>query len=192
LEIHIDSHTLNDDHIGWTTMSGFNQSCICIPFVSRYFTRPRFDRRYRHTLFNLIHSKYFTRSVIRYHFATNSLNTFLQVMLILITEWARSISLRLGMDKFHLNTCNPRSTFRLPERHLYDYPLIGWRLMASKLSSGSRELHYLRNKIHDIGKSFTKTNTMTRSNCCALFGSVHHIIHLMIWSHYLLTNHIYG
>src|SRR3954471_9093644 len=124
-------------------MSGFKQSHIYIPFVSRYFTCPRFDRRYRHTYFNLVHSKYFTRSVIRYHFVINSLTTCLQAVLISITEWARSISLRLGRDKFHLDTYNPTSTFRSPERHLYDHPLIGRRLMTSKLSSDTRELYYL-------------------------------------------------
>src|SRR3954465_1316280 len=55
----------------------------------------------------------------------NSLNTCLQAVLISITEWARSISLRLGRDKFHLDTYNPTDTFRSPERHLYDHPLIG-------------------------------------------------------------------
>src|SRR5215213_1137678 len=29
-----------------------------IPFVSRYFTYPRFDHRYLHTLFNLVTDKY--------------------------------------------------------------------------------------------------------------------------------------
>src|SRR4051812_19808622 len=91
----------------------------------------------------LVHSKYFTRSVIQYHFVINSLTTCLQAVLISITEWARSISLRLGRDKSHLDTYNPTSTFRSPEKHLYDHPLIGWRLMTSKLSSDTRELHYL-------------------------------------------------
>src|SRR4051812_17527137 len=67
----------------------------------------------------------FSRSVIRYHFVINSLTTCLQAVLISITEWARSISLRLGRDKFHLDTYNPTDTFRPPERHLYDHPLIG-------------------------------------------------------------------
>jgi hypothetical protein len=83
--------------------------------------------------------KYFTRSVIRYHFVINSLTTCLQAVLISITEWAWSISLRLGRDKFHLDTYNLTSTFRLPERHLYDHPSIRWRLMTSKLSSGTRD-----------------------------------------------------
>ena len=74
---------------------------------------------------SLVHSKYFTRSVIRYHFVINSLTTCLQAVLISITEWARSISLRLGRDKSHLDTYNPTDTFRSPERHLYDHPLIG-------------------------------------------------------------------
>jgi hypothetical protein len=43
----------------------------------------------------------------------------------------------------NLDTCNPTSTFRLPERHLYDHPLIGWSLMILKLSFGTREWHYL-------------------------------------------------
>src|SRR3954463_1257130 len=64
-------------------------------------------------------------SVIRYHFVINSLTTCLQAVLISITEWARSISLRLGRDKSHLDTYNPTSTFRSPERHLYDHPHIG-------------------------------------------------------------------
>src|SRR3954470_19832585 len=76
-------------------------------------------------LVNLVDSKYFTRSVIRYHFVINSLTTCLQAVLISITEWARSISLRLGRDKFHLDTYNPTDTFRSPEIHLYDHPLIG-------------------------------------------------------------------
>src|SRR3954464_2500627 len=67
----------------------------------------------------------FTRSVIRYHFVINSLTTCLQAVLISITEWAQSISLRLGRDKSHLDTYNPTGTFRSPERHLYDHPLIG-------------------------------------------------------------------
>jgi hypothetical protein len=68
---------------------------------------------------------------------------YLQAVLISITEWAQSISLRLERDKFHLDTCNSTSTFWLPERHLYDHPFIVWRLMILKLSFGTRELHYL-------------------------------------------------
>src|SRR5215216_2356259 len=64
-------------------------------------------------------------SIIRYHFVINSLTTCLQAVLISITEWARSISLRLGRDKSHLDTYKPTGTFRSPERHLYDHPLIG-------------------------------------------------------------------
>src|SRR4051812_44171752 len=67
----------------------------------------------------------FTRSIIRYHFVINSLTTCLKAVLISFTEWARSISLRLGRDKSHLDTYNPTDTFRSPEKHVYDHPLIG-------------------------------------------------------------------
>jgi hypothetical protein len=55
----------------------------------------------------------------------------------------------MGGTKPNLDTCNPTSTLWLPERHLYDHPFIVWRLMISKLSSSTREWHYLM--VYGIG-----------------------------------------
>ena len=47
----------HDDLIGWTTMSRIQAIPYTIPFVNRYVTCPRFDRRYPNTLFNLVTGK---------------------------------------------------------------------------------------------------------------------------------------
>jgi hypothetical protein len=86
----------------------------------------------------------FTRSAIQYHPVIKLIN---HVFANGVWYWLLSgpgvyLSITGGTNP-NLDTCNPTSTFRLPERHLYDHPFIVWRLMTSKLSFGTREWHYL-------------------------------------------------
>ena len=77
----------HDDLIGWTTMSRIKSIPYTIPFVYRYSTCPRFDRRYTDTLFNLVMASLFTRSVT-HHPMINSLIT-LCTLWWCPTEWAQ-------------------------------------------------------------------------------------------------------
>jgi hypothetical protein len=86
----------------------------------------------------------FTRSAIQYHPVIKLIN---HVFVNDVWYWLPSgptvyLSITGGTNP-NLDTCKPTSTFWLPERHLYDHPLILWQLMISKLSSGTREWHCL-------------------------------------------------
>src|SRR3954467_10857510 len=70
--------------------------------------------------FNLVHSKYFTRSVIRYHFVINSLTTCLQAVLISITEWAEVYLSDLGGT----NPISIHTTQQILSDHLRDTFMI--------------------------------------------------------------------
>jgi hypothetical protein len=86
----------------------------------------------------------FTHSTIQYHPVIKLINhVFANSVWYWLSSGPRVYLSDKGGTNPNLDTCNPTSTFRLPERHLYDHPLIGWCLMTSKLSSGTREWHYL-------------------------------------------------
>jgi hypothetical protein len=86
----------------------------------------------------------FTHSAIQYHLVIKLIN---HVFANGVWYWLPSgpevyLSITGGTNP-NLDTCNPTSTFRLSKRYLYDHPFIVWRLMTSKLSSGTMEWHYL-------------------------------------------------
>ena len=56
--MHNDSHTFNEDlyRLNHYVMDYYNP--YTISFVTRYFTYPRFDRRYHYTQLNLVTGKY--------------------------------------------------------------------------------------------------------------------------------------
>jgi hypothetical protein len=86
----------------------------------------------------------FTRSAIQYHPVIKLINhVFANGVWYWLSSGTEVYLSDMGGTNSDLDTCNPTSTFRLPERHLYDHPLIGWHLMTSKLSSSTREWHYL-------------------------------------------------
>jgi hypothetical protein len=86
----------------------------------------------------------FTRSAIQYHPVIKLINhVFANGVWYWLPSGPGVYLSDMGGTNPNLDTCNPTSTFRLPERHLYDHPLIGWRLMTSKLSFGTREWYYL-------------------------------------------------
>jgi hypothetical protein len=86
----------------------------------------------------------FTRSAIQYHPMIKLLShVFANGVWYWLTSGPGVYLSDIGGTNPNLDTCNPTSTFRLPERNLYDHPFIVWRLMTSKLSSSTREWHYL-------------------------------------------------
>ena len=58
MDTHNDSHIFNEDQYWLNHYVEDSNNPIFHSFVSRYFTCPRFDRRYHHTQFNLVPSKY--------------------------------------------------------------------------------------------------------------------------------------
>jgi hypothetical protein len=112
----------------------------------------------------------YTRSAIQYHPVIKLINhVFANGVWYWLPSGPGVYLSDMGGTNPNLDTCNPTSTFRLPERHLYDHPFMVWRLMTSKLSSGTREWHYLM--VWGIGywhrKSYAIVNTLTQSNYCA-------------------------
>jgi hypothetical protein len=86
----------------------------------------------------------FTHSAIQYHLVIKLIN---HVFANGVWYWLPSgprvyLSDMGGTNPISIHATST-STFRLPERHLYDHPLIGWCLMTLKLSFGTREWHYL-------------------------------------------------
>ena len=57
MDAHIGSYIFYEDLIGQTSMSRIQLIPYTIPFVNRYVTCPRFDRRYPNTSFNLVTGK---------------------------------------------------------------------------------------------------------------------------------------
>jgi hypothetical protein len=86
----------------------------------------------------------FTRSAIQYHPVIKLIyHVFANDVWYWLPSGPGVYLSDMGGTNPNLDTCNPTSTFWLHERHLYDHPLIVWCLMTSKLSSGTREWHYL-------------------------------------------------
>jgi hypothetical protein len=86
----------------------------------------------------------FTRFAIQYHTVIKLVN---HMFVNGVWYWLPSgpgvyLSI-MGGTNHNLDTCNPTSNFRLPERHLYDHPFIVWHLVTSKFSCGTRECYYL-------------------------------------------------
>ena len=121
-----------------------HMSTYVVPFVRRYVTCPRFDRRYPIPSSISLPASLFTRSVIRHH-VTNSLVTVLARLLwCCITERAQRYLSDRRNDKSQSRSMPTQQTLsEIPEVHLYDHPVTLWRLMHPTYSYGVRELHDL-------------------------------------------------
>ena len=115
-----------------------------VPFVWRYVTCLRFDRRYLHTSSISLLASLFTRSVI-HHLVTNSLVTLLASFLWChITEKAQRYLSVIRSDKSQSRSMPTQQTpSEVPVEQLYDHPVTLWRLVHPKHSYGIRELHDL-------------------------------------------------
>ena len=142
MDTHVGSHMLQDDLIGWTTMSSIQSIPYTIPFVYRYSTCPRFDRRYTDTLFNLVMASLFTHSVT-HHTVINSLIT-LSSLWWCPTEWAQRYLSVIRSDKSQSRFMPTQQILSgIPAVYLYSHPVTLWRLAQPKYSYGIRELHNL-------------------------------------------------
>ena len=94
---------------------GFDQTLYAIPFVNRYVTCPRLDRRYPNTLFNLVTGK----SLYSYRNAWSRDQTLGHFELIMMmhyrvgleiplrhTEWQIPVSIRVNPTDTFGDTCN--------------------------------------------------------------------------------------
>ena len=138
----------HDDHIGWTMMSRIQSIPYSIPFVNRYVTCPRFDRRHPNTPFNLVTGK----SLYSFH-NTSSRDQPLVTLSSLrwcLTEWAQRYLSVIRSDKSQSQFVPTQQTLsEIPVVHLYSHPVTLWCLVHPKHSYGIRELHDLMVKGED-------------------------------------------
>ena len=110
MDTHVGSHMLLDDLIGWTTMSRIQVIPYTIPFVNRYVTCPRFDRRYPNTSFNLVTDK----SLYSYRNAWSCDQSLGHIELIMMMHYrvGPEIPLRHTEWQIPVSICaNPTDTF---------------------------------------------------------------------------------
>jgi hypothetical protein len=109
----------------------------------------------------------FTRSVIHY-LATNSLVTVLARLLwCCITERAQRYLSDSRNDKSQSRSMPTQQILsKIPEMHIYDHPVMLWRLIHSKHSSGIRELHDLMVRGTCIWHSESSSNKLNDLVLC--------------------------
>ena len=181
----------HDDLIGWTTMSRIQSIPYTIPFVNRYVTCPRFDRRYPNTSFNLVTG----RSLYSYRNAWSRDQTLGHIELIMMMHYRvgqRYLSV-IRSDKYQSRFVPTQQTLsEIPVEHLYSHPVTLWRLVHPKHSYGIRSYTFSWSKemILDIGKA--PANELHDLVLCLGLSLVHHIILLMMWSCYQMRTHVHG
>ena len=141
LDTHVGSHMFHDDLIGWTTTSRIQVIPYTIPFVNRYVTCPRPDRRYPNTLFNLVTGK----SLYSFHNTSSRDQLLDHTELIMMmhyrvgpeiplrhTEWQIPVSIHVNPTDTFGDTCSiplwsPSYvvTFGTPKA-LLRYPGVTW------------------------------------------------------------------
>ena len=167
-----------------STMSRIQSIPYTIPFVYRYSTYPRFDRRYTDTLFNLVTANLFTHSVT-HHPVINSLIT-LCTLWWCPTEWAQRYLSVTRSDKSQSRFVPTQQTLsEIPVVHLYSHPVTLWRLVHPKALlwyPGVTQSHGLRKWNLTLEKLLA--NELHDLVLCLGLGLVHHIILLMMWSRY--------
>jgi hypothetical protein len=114
----------------------------------------------------------FTHSVIR-HFVINSLVTLLARLLwCCITERAQRHLSDIRNDKSQSWSMPTQQTLsEIPAVHLYDHPVMLWRLIHPKYSYGVRELHDLMVGGTCIWHSESSSNKTERSYAMLKVGS---------------------
>src|SRR3954469_1396022 len=123
-------------------MSRIRSIPYTIPFVLRYCTCPRFDRRYPDTLFNLVTGKSL------YSFRKTSsrdelLDHIVHIMMMSYRVAQRYLSVTRS-DKSQSRFVPTQQTLsEIPVVHLYSHPVTFWRFIHPKHSSDIRELHNL-------------------------------------------------
>ena len=142
LDTHVGSHMFHDDLIGWTTMSGIQSIPYTIPFVNRYVTCPRFDRRYPNTSFNLVTGK----SLYSYRNAWSRDQTLGHIELIMMMHYRVGPEIPLRHTEWQIPVLihvTQQTLSEIPVVYLYSHPVTLWRLAYPKHSYGIRELHDL-------------------------------------------------
>jgi hypothetical protein len=139
LEIHIDSHTcIQQRPLRWTTMSGFINPVYEFLYLEIFYLPEIRSLASPYLVQSRSKQVLFTCSAIQYHPVIKIINhVFTNGVWYWLPSGPRVYLSFTGGINLNLDTYNPTSTFRSPERHLYDHPFIVWCLMISKLSSGT-------------------------------------------------------
>ena len=165
-----------------------------IPFVLRYVTCSRFDRRYPHTYFNLVTDKslYSFRNT-----RSRDLHSHISCKACVwccITEWApRYLSVTRSDKSQSWSMLTQGTPSEIPVEHLYSHPVMLRRLMHTRYSFGASELYDLMVIGTNTWHAENNSNKTTRSICYVhSLGLVHHMILLVMWSRYQVTTLAYG
>ena len=161
-------------------MSRIQSIPYTIPFVYRYSTCPRFDRRYPDTLFNLVTGK----SLYSFRKTSSRDQLLDHIMHIMMMSYrvGPEIPLRLhGVTNPSLDLCQPN-------RHFWRYPQCTfiatqlhcdvWHTQSIPTVSGSCTTSWSKEMILDIRKALA--DELHNLVLCLGLGLVHHIILLMI------------
>ena len=136
-----------------------------IPFVYRYNTCPRFDRRYHDTLFNLVTSK----SLYSFRNTSSRDQLLGHIVHIMMMSYrvGPEIPLRLhGVTNPSLDSCQPNRHFR---RYLYCTFIATqlrcdvWYTQSIPTVSGSFTISWSEEMILDIQKSYSQQTTRSLS-----------------------------
>ena len=188
MDTHVASHMLLDDLIGWTMISRIQSIPYTIPFVNRYVTCPRLDRRYPNTLFSLVTGK----SLYSYRNAWSRVQHLGHIELIMMMHYRvaqRYLSV-IRSDKSQSRSVSTQQILsEIPVMHLYSHPVTLWRLIHPRHSYGIRELHDLMVEGRDTWhlQSSSKTNytifyAMLRIGSCPSHHSPNDVILLSMTS----------
>ena len=121
--------------IGWTTMSRIHSISYAIPFVQRYVTRPRFDRRYLIPSSISLPGSLFTRSVIQDPVTKLISHMLARFLWCCITERAQRYLTIIQSDKSQSRfTPTQQTPSEIPVEHLYDHPVMLSCFIAHKVS----------------------------------------------------------
>ena len=138
--------------ISWTTIPKIQLISYTIRFVSRYFTCPRFDRRYPISSLISLPGKF---SLLDHNIGSLWLplnHTFANFQMLYYWEGPENIYSITWRDKCHSWFMSPNNLpSEIPESHLYNHPVMKWRLMSTKYSSGKRKWHNLMVKKTILG-----------------------------------------
>ena len=161
-------------------MSGIQSIPYTIPFVNRYVTCLRLDRRYPNTLFNLVTGK----SLYSFRNTSSRDQLLGHIVHIIMMSYrvGPEIPLRLhGVTNSSLDSCQPNRHFR---RYLQCTFIViqlrcdVWYTQSIPTVSGSCTISWSKEMILDIRKALA--DELHDLVLCSGLGLVHHIILLMM------------
>ena len=169
-------------------MSRIQSIPYTIPFVYRYNTYPRFDRRYPDTLFNLVTDK----SLYSFRNTSSRDQLLGHIVHIMMMSYrvGPEIPLRLhGVTNPNLDSCQPNRYFRRYLQCTFIATQLRcdvWYTQSIPTVSGSCTISWSKEMILDIRKDFSKRTTrscaMLRIGSCPSHHSPNDVIPLSMTS----------